>query len=182
MIVDKIEEQNARFQVQSQSLSKQRAMIANIMGALDLELPVGSTSVDSTPEPKLSQKKVSVDMSHMYLQPLGKEDKKRPSQKCVEALRPERPPVSGCDQSPIPKQSGSSRMCLDSYGEAYFDLEEGLWLKPSPPGTKVYFDEDRGEWLKSEQAGPWFTVPGTICSPLMLRLKRTFGLRKMLSE
>jgi hypothetical protein len=61
MIVDEIREQKTVFEVQSQSLSKQRAMITNIMGALNLELPLDSTSkdstsVDSTPKADLSQK------------------------------------------------------------------------------------------------------------------------------
>jgi hypothetical protein len=187
MIVDEIREQKIVFEVQSQCLSKQRAMIINIMGALNLELPADSTSMDSIPKPKLSQKKISINMSEMYLQPSGKEDKKRPSQRFIEALRSERPPLCGCGQSHTSDQSGNPSMCLESFGEAYFDPEEGLWLKPSPPGTKVYFDEDIGRWLERGPAGPSFTVPGKITShPLgstfMLRLKRTFGLRKMFSE
>jgi hypothetical protein len=194
MIVDKIREQKTVFEVQSQSLSKQRAMITNIMGALNLELPLDSTSkdstskdstsVDSTPKAELSQKKISIDMSEIYLRPLGEEDKKRPSQRFREALGYGRPPVCGCCQSHTSNQSGNPRMCSDSYGEAYFDLEEGLWLKPSPPGTKIYFDQDSGRWLRRGPAGPSFPVPGKITSqpvgsPFMSRLKRTFGLRKM---
>jgi hypothetical protein len=194
MIVDEIREQKTVFEVQSQSLSKQRAMIINIMGALNLEVPADSTSMDSTPKPELSQKKISINMSEMYLQPSGKEDKERPSQK-VTFLQSKRPPLCGCGQSHTSDESGNPRMCSESFGEPYFDLEEGLWLKPSPPGTKVYFDEDIGRWVKRGPAGPSFRVPGEITfpvpgkiisqpggSPFMLRLKRTFGLRKMYSE
>ena len=168
----------------------QKAMIINIMGALNLELPEDSTSMDSTPKPELSQKKISINMSEMYLQPSGKKDKKRPSQRVIEALRSKRPPLCGCGQSHTSDQSGNPCMCSESFGEAYFDLEEWLWLKPSPPGTKVYFDEDTGRWLRHGPrgtVGPSFPVPGKITSnplgsPFMSRLKRTFGLRKMFSE
>ncbi|KAJ5192306.1 hypothetical protein N7449_008448 [Penicillium cf. viridicatum] len=54
MIVDEIREQKTVFEVQSQSLSKQRAMIINIMSALNLEVPADSTSMDSTSKPELS--------------------------------------------------------------------------------------------------------------------------------
>ncbi|KAJ5346181.1 hypothetical protein N7452_004185, partial [Penicillium brevicompactum] len=164
MIVDEIREQKTVFEVQSQSLSKQRAMIINIMSALNLELPADSTSMDSTPKPEFSQKKSSINMSEMYLQSSGKEDKTRPSQRFKEALRSERPPLCGCGQSHTSDQSGDPHMCSESFGEAYFDLEEGLWLKPSPPGTKIYFDEDSGGWLKREPAGPSFAVP--VCTSI----------------
>ncbi|CAI7586160.1 unnamed protein product [Penicillium pancosmium] len=159
MLVDEIREQKTVFEVQSQGLSKQRAMIINIMGALNLELPADSTSTDSTPKPELSQKKISINMSEMYLQTSGKEDKKRPSQGFIEAFRSEQPPLCGCGQSHTSDQSGNPRLCSESFGEAYFDLEEGLWLKSSPPGTKVYFDEDRRRWLRR---GPSFTVPEDV--------------------
>lgn len=187
MIVDEIREQRTMFEIQSQSLSKQRAMITHIMGALNLKLPVDSTSKDSTsvgPNPKaeLPLMQISVDMSEMYLRPLGEEDEDRPCQKVRNALRHGRPPVCVCCQSHTSNQSGNPHICSDSSGEAYFDLEEGLWLKPCPPGTKVYFDQDEGIWLIRQPAGPSFPIKGYIGLPFMLRLKRTFGLRKRFPE
>jgi hypothetical protein len=70
-------------------------------------------------------------------------------------------------------------MCSCSNGEAYFDLEEGLWLKPSPPGTTDYFDEDTGEWMRRE-FGPWFTMPhGPLPGPLptLLHIDSLFMLK-----
>ncbi|KAJ5746579.1 hypothetical protein N7520_011761 [Penicillium odoratum] len=46
MIVDEIREQKTAFEVQSQSLAKQRVLITHIMGALNLELPVPQMSHD----------------------------------------------------------------------------------------------------------------------------------------
>ncbi|OQD83924.1 hypothetical protein PENSOL_c133G02458 [Penicillium solitum] len=116
MIVDEIREQKTVFEEQSRSLSKQRAMIINIMGALNLEVPadstsmdstsMDSTSMDSTPKPELSQTKISINMSEMYLQPSGKEDKKRPSQK-LQFLRSKRPPLCGCGQLHTSDESGN---------------------------------------------------------------------------
>ncbi|OQE11323.1 hypothetical protein PENFLA_c072G10515 [Penicillium flavigenum] len=107
MIVDEIREQKTVFEVQSQSLSKQRAMIINIMGALNLEVPADSTSMDST-KPELSQKKISINMSEIYLQPSGKEDNKRPSQNSF--FRSKRPPLCGCGQSHTADESGNPKM------------------------------------------------------------------------
>ncbi|KAJ5192307.1 hypothetical protein N7449_008449 [Penicillium cf. viridicatum] len=55
-------------------------------------------------------------MSEMYLQPSGKEDKKRPSQKVL-ALRSKRPPLCGCGQSYTSDESGNPSMCSESFGE-----------------------------------------------------------------
>ncbi|KAJ5634402.1 hypothetical protein N7528_002244 [Penicillium herquei] len=177
MIVNEIREQRAAFEVQTRSLSEQKTMIAHIMGALDLKPPVYSALVDSNAEYEHPQKRAYVDMSEIYLKPSevglaeGKEDRddkegedrderEQPSQ-MFQGLQPERPPVCNCGQSDTPDSSGNPRICSNAYGEPYFDVDEGLWKKPSPPGTKVYFDPERGSWMKRE-FGEWFPVPGRI--------------------
>ncbi|KAJ6028459.1 hypothetical protein N7540_004035 [Penicillium herquei] len=182
--VNEIREQKAAFEVQTRSLSEQRTMITHIMGALNLEPPVYAGSVDSNAKYEPLQKRPFVDMSEIYLQPseIGwKEDKKdreQPSQ-LSESLQSQRPPVCGCGKSNTPDSSGNPRICSDAYGESYFDPEEGLWKKPSPPGTKVYFDPERGSWIMSEY-GEWFPVPGRIIgSPsvsIFSRFKRMLKL------
>ncbi|KAE8386955.1 hypothetical protein BDV23DRAFT_162271 [Aspergillus alliaceus] len=122
-------------------------MITHIMDALNLQ-----TQVDSTlPPTELSQKKISVDMSEMYLRPTVEGNKAQPSQMFRKTLG--QPPVCACGQQHT-NWNDNSCICSDSYGEAYFDLEEGLWVKSSPSGTEVHFDEDSGRWFERVRTGP----------------------------
>ncbi|KAJ5257025.1 hypothetical protein N7478_013129 [Penicillium angulare] len=152
MIVDEVREQKTLFEVQSQSLSKQRAMILNIMGALNLEPPADSTSMDSPPKPELSQKKISINMSEMYLQPLGKENKKRPSQRSIEALRSERPPLCGCGQSYTSDQSGNpswfngGQFVATKINNGIGEIGEIFTWRTL---ARVHYDE--GRWEEAEQ-------------------------------
>ncbi|KAJ5717697.1 hypothetical protein N7488_003343 [Penicillium malachiteum] len=124
MIINEIREQRAAFGVQTRNLSEQETTISYVDMS---EIYLNPSEVGETEDKEGKQGE-------------DREDREEPSQ-IFQGLQPERPPVCDCGQSDTPDLNGNPRICSDAYGEPYFDPDEGLWKRPSPPGTKK---EDRG--------------------------------------
>lgn len=150
MIIDEIREQRACFETQLRAISKQTTTLTQKMSDLNTVPPSDPVQSPAPVGGENATKMGPVDMLEMYLRPLGALGPDRPSERLKETFRQygRRPPCEH-DHSSEVDQSEKSSICCESCGKAYFDLEKGLWLRPSSPGSQVYFAAEQGKWVKS---------------------------------